>query len=275
MEGSGLGAIKGSDPETCRRRLFRCVSFSRVPPRREDKRWTGRGFFFSLFSGVLVWFAFSAIGLVKAQEPAKPDMPAAGKDAPAAKDAGGSAHRSKARRLGYIERPPWLGATQCYNPPVARTCCSGPSGHPGPTRRVFAVAFLIYFTALVIRLFMEFRVTGGGAGGPGRQARNRDPAQEISGCLRRLQGQRQLPGPVENSGNANRCPNRRADAKEAMQQGNGRDGDDPRNEDQLPGDHRDLGAHDRPGGQHLGHDPGASRRSPHIAMPSHAQEKVR
>ena len=52
------------------------------PGDKMDRAWL----LFSLLSGVLVWFAFSGIGLVKAQEPAKPDMPAAAKDAPAAKD---------------------------------------------------------------------------------------------------------------------------------------------------------------------------------------------
>ena len=48
----------------------------------------------------------------------------------------------------------------------------------------------IYFTALVIRLFMEFRVSEAVPAAAGRKARSGDSRQEVSGRLRRLQGQR-------------------------------------------------------------------------------------
>ena len=42
--------------------------------------------------------------------------------------------------------------------PPARTCCSGRSGRPGRSAGCLLL-LSIYFTALVIRLFMEFRVS--------------------------------------------------------------------------------------------------------------------
>ena len=65
----------------------------------------------------------------------------------------------------------------------------------GSDRAVLAL-LSVYFTALVIRLFMEFRVSEAVPAPLVEQARGRDPRQEVPGCVRRLQGQRLVPGPA-------------------------------------------------------------------------------
>ena len=108
---------------------------------------------FSLASGVLVWLAAPGLGLVRAQEPAKTDVAAPGKedkaDAPAAaaeepaKQPRVAARRSR-RSHCRLKREKYAGEWAIR--------ASGPIG-------ACLLLLSIYFTALVIRLFMEFRVS--------------------------------------------------------------------------------------------------------------------
>jgi biopolymer transport protein ExbB len=103
---------------------------------------------------VLVWIATGGFGLVNAQEPAKTDMPAASKEAvkepPAAKDeAGGDV-------AGKTATAPASGAGT--TPPARENMLSWAIRASGPIG-VFLLGLSIYFTALVIRLFMELRVS--------------------------------------------------------------------------------------------------------------------
>jgi biopolymer transport protein ExbB len=104
-----------------------------------------------MVSAVLVWLAAGGLGTVGAQEPAKTDMPAAPKEAPPAKEeaaapaAGDAAPKAAA---------PATGAT----PPARENMLSWAIRASGPIG-VFLLGLSIYFTALVIRLFMELRVS--------------------------------------------------------------------------------------------------------------------
>ena len=204
------------------------------PGDKMDRAWL----LFSLFSGVLVWFAFSGIGRAQG--------PGAGE----ARHAGGREGRAGGQRGKSGSRAGrWRGARQ-----ERGRAGRGRRGHSRQSREHVAVgdpgvrADRLVF-ALALDLFHgpgDPPVHGisrqrGGARGPGRQARSRDPRQEVSGCLRRLQGQRQLPGPAgaHRHRQLAQWPGRGQGGHAA---GHGRDGDDSRNEDQLPGDHRDPGA---------------------------------
>jgi len=120
-----------------------------LPSRPGDDR-NRAWFLFALLSGVLVWLASGGIGLVKAQEAAKTD--AAAKDAPPAKDDNAAAAEAPAKSAaapaaaGGTTPPPSLNMLQWA------IRASGPIGG-------FLLLLSIYFTALVIRLFMEFRVS--------------------------------------------------------------------------------------------------------------------
>ena len=180
------------------------------PGDKMDRAWL----LFSLLSGVLVWFAFSGIGLVKAQEPAKPDMPAAAKDAPRPKTKRPKPRRPTARRppRARPRRPRRGGAT----PPARENMLQWAIRASGPIG-VFLLLLSIYFTALVIRLFMEFRVS---------EAVPAALVDKLEAAIRDKKFQDAYDVCKDNdsflarlvrTGIAN-LPNGRAEAKEAMQQ---------------------------------------------------------
>jgi biopolymer transport protein ExbB len=111
----------------------------------------GRWLWFTMVSTVLVWLAAGGLGSVGAQEPPKADAPAAPKEAPPAKDdapappAGDAAPKAAA---------PASGTT----PPARENMLSWAIRASGPIG-VFLLGLSIYFTALVLRLFMELRVS--------------------------------------------------------------------------------------------------------------------
>jgi biopolymer transport protein ExbB len=116
-----------------------------------DRAWL----LFSLASGILIWFAFSGAGLVHAQEP-KADMPAAAKDAPAPKEEKAEAAPAAADAGAKSEAAPAAGAGA--TPPARENMLQWAIRASGPIG-AFLLLLSIYFTALVIRLFMEFRVS--------------------------------------------------------------------------------------------------------------------
>ncbi|MGO9465829.1 MAG: MotA/TolQ/ExbB proton channel family protein [Isosphaeraceae bacterium] len=106
---------------------------------------------FTLLSSGLVWFATSGMGLARAQDAGKGDAPAAKEAAPPKNDpADEPAPAAKS--------PAPAGAAEGTAPPGPESLlhlairASGPIGF-------FLLLLSIYFTALVIRLFMEFRVS--------------------------------------------------------------------------------------------------------------------
>jgi len=115
------------------------------PGDKTDGAWV----LFAALSGVLVWLASGGMGLVMAQEPAKPD--AAAKGAPAARDdVAAPAEPAKsaaapAAAEGTVPKSNTNMLWWAYN-------ASGKIG-------LFLLGLSIYFVALVIRLFMEFRVS--------------------------------------------------------------------------------------------------------------------
>jgi biopolymer transport protein ExbB len=180
------------------------------PGDKMDRAWL----LFSLFSGVLVWFAFSGIGLVWAQEPAKPDMPAAGKDAPAAKEDKAEAAPAEGEAPAKSVAAP-AGANGA-TPPSRENMLQWAIRASGPIG-VCLLLLSIYFTALVIRLFMEFRVT---------EAVPAALVEKLEAAIRDKKFQDAYDVCKDNdsflarlvrTGIAN-LPNGRADAKEAMQQ---------------------------------------------------------
>ena len=179
------------------------------PDAKMDKAWL----LFSLVSAVLVWLACGGTGLLRAQEPAKPDMPAAAKDAPAAKDEkadaapveGEAAKSAAAPAAGAGDKPP-----SRENMLQWAIRASGPIG-------ACLLLLSIYFTALVIRLFMEFRVT---------EAVPAALVEKLEAAIRDKKFQDAYDVCKDNdsflarlvrTGIAN-LPNGRAEAKEAMQQ---------------------------------------------------------
>jgi biopolymer transport protein ExbB len=178
------------------------------PGDKMDRAWL----LFSLFSGLLVWFALSGIGLTRAQEPAKPDAPAkdaaAGKEdkAEAAPADGDAAAKSTAAPAGGN------GAT----PPSRENMLQWAIRASGPIG-LCLLLLSIYFTALVIRLFMEFRVS---------EAVPAALVEKLEAAIRDKKFQDAYDVCKDNdsflarlvrTGIAN-LPNGRADAKEAMQQ---------------------------------------------------------
>jgi biopolymer transport protein ExbB len=120
-----------------------------LPSRPGDDR-NGAWILFTLLSGVLVWLASGGIGLVAAQEPAKTD--AAEKDAPAAKDDNPPAAEAPAKSAAAP------AAAEGALPQAPKTMLEWAIKASGPIG-LFLLLLSIYFTALVIRLFMEFRVS--------------------------------------------------------------------------------------------------------------------
>jgi biopolymer transport protein ExbB len=180
------------------------------PGDKLDRAWL----LFSLISGVLVWFAFSGIAVLKAQDPAKPDAPAPAKDAPAAKEEKADAAPADADAPAKSAAAPAAGngATPASRENMLQWAmrASGPIG--------FCLLLLsIYFTALVIRLFMEFRVS---------EAVPAALVDKLEAAIRDKKFQDAYDVCKDNdsflarlvrTGIAN-LPNGRADAKEAMQQ---------------------------------------------------------
>ncbi len=180
------------------------------PGDKMDRAWL----LFSLVSGVLVWFAFSGIGLVRAQDPAKTDMPAAAKDAPAAKDDRADAAPAEAEAPAKSAAAP--AAANGATPPSRENMLQWAIRASGPIG-VCLLLLSIYFTALVIRLFMEFRVT---------EAVPAALVDKLEAAIRDKKFQDAYDVCKDNdsflarlvrTGIAN-LPNGRADAKEAMQQ---------------------------------------------------------
>ena len=180
------------------------------PGDKLDRAWL----LFSLFSGVLVWFAFSGIGLIRAQEPAKGEMPAAAKDGPAAKEDKADAAPADAEAPAKSAAAPagGNGAT----PPSRENMLQWAIRASGPIG-VCLLLLSIYFTALVIRLFMEFRVS---------EAVPAALVDKLEAAIRDKKFQDAYDVCKDNdsflarlvrTGIAN-LPNGRADAKEAMQQ---------------------------------------------------------
>ncbi len=106
---------------------------------------------FTLLSSGLVWYATSGMGLARAQEAAKTDAPAAKEAAPPksepADEPAPAAKNSAPAAAGEGTAPP--GPESLLRLAIR---ASGPIGF-------FLLLLSIYFTALVIRLFMEFRVS--------------------------------------------------------------------------------------------------------------------
>jgi biopolymer transport protein ExbB len=124
----------------------------RLPSRRVDK--TDRAWLlFCLLSGFLVWVASGGHGLVNAQEPAKTD--AAAKDAPAKEE---KVEAPAAEPEAAAKSAATPAAANGTVPPARENMLQWAIRASGPIG--FCLLILsIYFTALVIRLFMEFRVS--------------------------------------------------------------------------------------------------------------------
>jgi biopolymer transport protein ExbB len=124
----------------------------RLASRRGDK--TERAWFvFWLLSGFLVWIAWERQGVLNAQEPAKTDM---AKDAGPAKDE--KAEAAPAEPEGAAKSAAALVAGNGAVPPARENMLQWAIRASGPIG-LCLLALSIYFTALVIRLFMEFRVS--------------------------------------------------------------------------------------------------------------------
>ena len=98
--------------------------------------------------------AWEGHGLVNAQEPAKPD--AAAKDAPPAKEE--KAEAAPAEPEGAAKSAAAPAAGNGTAPPARENMLQWAIRASGPIG-AFLLLLSIYFTALVIRLFMEFRIT--------------------------------------------------------------------------------------------------------------------
>jgi biopolymer transport protein ExbB len=171
------------------------------PGDKMDRAWL----LFSLVSGVLVWFAFSGNGLLRAQEPAKSDVPAAREDKADVAPAEGEGPAKAVAAAASGATPP-----SRENMLQWAIRASGPIG-------LFLLLLSIYFTALVIRLFMEFRVS---------EAVPAALVDKLEAAIRDKKFQDAYDVCKDNdsflarlvrTGIAN-LPNGRAEAKEAMQQ---------------------------------------------------------
>jgi len=111
---------------------------------------------FTMVSAMLVGLAASGLWPVSAQEPAKTDMPAAPKEA--AKDAPAPKDEPAAPAADAAGKPATATATGGATPPARENMLSWAMRASGPIG-VFLLGLSIYFTALVIRLFMELRVS--------------------------------------------------------------------------------------------------------------------
>jgi biopolymer transport protein ExbB len=124
-----------------------------LPSRRSDQ--TDRAWLlFCLLSGLLVWVAWGGHGLVNAQEPAKTDV--AAKDGAAAKEEKAEAAPAEPEGAAKSAGAPAAGTGTA--PPARENMLQWAIRASGPIGACLLV-LSIYFTALVIRLFMEFRVS--------------------------------------------------------------------------------------------------------------------
>jgi biopolymer transport protein ExbB len=123
-----------------------------LPSRRSDK--TERAWLvFCLLSGLLVWVAWEGHGLVNAQEPVKTD---GAKDAAPAKEEKAEAAPAEPEGAAKSAAAPAAGTGAV--PPSSENMLQWAIRASGPIG--FCLLLLsIYFTALVIRLFMEFRLS--------------------------------------------------------------------------------------------------------------------
>jgi biopolymer transport protein ExbB len=124
-----------------------------LPSRRGDNADRAR-LLFCLLSGLLVWVAWGGHGLVKAQEPAKTD--AVAKDAAPAKEEKAEAAPAEPDVAAKSAAAPAAGNGTA--PPARENMLQWAIRASGPIGACLLV-LSIYFTALVIRLFMEFRVS--------------------------------------------------------------------------------------------------------------------
>ncbi len=115
----------------------------------KDRAWL----VFCLLSGLLVWAAWDGNGLVSAQEPPKAD---AAKDAQPAKDEKAEAAPAEPEGAAKSAAAPVAGNGAA--PPARENMLQWAIRASGPIGACLLV-LSIYFTALVIRLFMEFRVS--------------------------------------------------------------------------------------------------------------------
>ncbi len=126
-----------------------------LSPFRETTFRSGPWLLLTMTSAVLVGLAAGGFGPAHGQEPAKPDM--AAKDAPkeAAKDAPAPKEEAAAPDVAAkTAAAPAAGST----PPARENMLSWAIRASGPIG-VFLLCLSVYFTALVIRLGMELRVS--------------------------------------------------------------------------------------------------------------------
>ena len=112
---------------------------------RNRERVGGRWVIFLAASGLLCWTALGPLGRATGQEPAKGEV---AKDAPPAKDAAEPAPKADAA----------APAADGSAPPRRENMLQWAIRASGPIG-LFLLCLSVYFTALVIRLFMEFRVS--------------------------------------------------------------------------------------------------------------------
>jgi biopolymer transport protein ExbB len=134
---------------------MRQLLYSRPAGVTDRRRWL----LFTVLSGLLVWLTAGGVGLVGAQEPAgKAEAPAAAKEAPPAKDenpAPGGANAAPAPAANPAAPAGTAGGTA---PPAQDSLLTLAIRSSGPIG-AFLLLLSIYFTALVIRLFMELRIS--------------------------------------------------------------------------------------------------------------------
>ena len=132
----------------------------------------GAWFLFTSVSVFCLALAWGQFGTARAQdEPQKDDAPAAAKDegaAPAAKAA--------------APQPSAAPAEEGTKPPARENMLQWAIRASGPIG-LFLLCLSVYFTALVIRLFMEYRVSEAVPAAAGGEARGRHPRQEIPGSV--------------------------------------------------------------------------------------------
>jgi len=166
------------------------------PGDKTDRAWV----VFRLLCGVLVWLASCGIGLVMAQEAAKDAPPAKEDNAAPAEPAKSAAAPAPA---AGTTPPPTMNMLQW-------------AAHASGVIGAFLLLLSIYFTALVIRLFMEFRVS---------EAVPTTLVERLEAAIRDKKFQDAYDGCKDNdsflarlvrTGIAN-LPNGRSEAKEAMQ----------------------------------------------------------
>jgi biopolymer transport protein ExbB len=104
----------------------------------------GSWFWFAMLTCSLIWLASGQLGTVRAQDPA-----AKGDAAPADADADAAAKTTAA---------PTNGAAEGATPPRRENMLQWAIRASGPIG-LFLLLLSVYFTALVIRLFMEYRVS--------------------------------------------------------------------------------------------------------------------